>query len=149
MSRGPLSPKIRVLAGQLIACEAAARSQTGEDMPAALRVAEKLRLPLFTIAGRAACRSLLNASLRSARASAPEFDRVHITPEGSLDGWHGSRDPDRMAEAGAILISQLLGLLISLVGEAVTLKLIREVWPDIDLQRNVALERQAQERHQP
>jgi hypothetical protein len=38
-------------------------------------------------------------------------------------------DKDRAGEGGIILIARLLGLLRSFLGEALTLSLLRNVWP--------------------
>jgi hypothetical protein len=37
------------------------------------------------------------------------------------------------AEDGVILLSELLGLLMIFIGEALTLQLVRAVWPDATL----------------
>ena len=34
-------------------------------------------------------------------------------------------------EGGAILIAQLLGLLITFIGEGITLRLVQDVWPEV------------------
>ena len=33
-------------------------------------------------------------------------------------------------EGGAILIAQLLGLLLTFIGEGITLRLVQDVWPE-------------------
>jgi hypothetical protein len=39
--------------------------------------------------------------------------------------------PDVMADGGIVLVAQLLGLLVAFVGERLTLKIVREVWPNL------------------
>jgi hypothetical protein len=36
-----------------------------------------------------------------------------------------------MTEGGVVLVAQLLGLLVAFVGERLTLKIVREVWPNL------------------
>ncbi len=50
---------------------------------------------------------------------------VAIRADGSLDG---TEQVD--AAAGAEIVGQLLGLLVTFIGEPLTRQLVREVWPD-------------------
>jgi hypothetical protein len=93
-----------------------------------------LRQPLITLAGLAAFRSLLSRALTLARAEAPSLNALHVAVDGSLQGLEDFRpqvDADQIQEAGIILITQLLGLLVRVVGEAMTLQLVTsEILPD-------------------
>ena len=96
-------------------------------MPTALRVSEKLRRPLSTLAGSSGFRSLLARSLTLAKAQAPALSAVQVNPDGSLEGL-GSGDQD--AESGVILIAQLLELLVTFIGEGLVLSLVLDSWPN-------------------
>jgi len=37
---------------------------------------------------------------------------------------------DEAVNGGAVLVTQLLGLLVTFIGQALTLRLVRELWPD-------------------
>jgi hypothetical protein len=93
-----------------------------------------LRQPLITLAGVAGFRSLLSRALTLARVEAPSLSAVQVAADGSLQGLNELRpqvDEDQAREAGIILITQLLGLLVRVVGEAVTLQLVTsEILPD-------------------
>jgi hypothetical protein len=69
-----------------------------------------------------------------ARAEAPSLSVVQVAADGSIQGLDELRpqvDADQAREAGIILITQLLGLLVRVVGEAVTLQLVTsEILPD-------------------
>jgi hypothetical protein len=57
-----------------------------------------------------------------------------VAPDGNLQGMSAIEPPinverDRVHEAGVILISRLLGLLLIFLGEALTLSLLRNAWP--------------------
>ena len=101
---------------------------------AAFGVCERLRQPLIKLAGVAGFRSLLSRALALARAEAPSLSAVQIAADGSLQGLDGLRPQvhaDEAGEVGVILITQLLGLLVRVVGEATTLQLVTsEILPD-------------------
>jgi hypothetical protein len=125
-------PQTRDLAQRLLANENAAGKTSAEF--AAFGVCEMLRQPLVTLAGVAGFRSLLSRALTLARAEAPCLSAVQVAADGSLQGLGELRprvDADQAREAGIILISQLLGLLVRVVGEAMTLQLVTsEILPD-------------------
>jgi hypothetical protein len=132
-------PESRHLASSLLTYEAAAgkNSEPAESAPS--RVFEKLRRPLCALAGVAGFRSLLSRALTLAKAEAPSLRTVEIAADGSLQGLEQlgpqidkNKDQDRANanEGGAILIAQLLGLLLTFIGEAVTLRMLQDVWPE-------------------
>ena len=129
-----LSPQTRDLAQRLLAYENAAGKNTEPTEFAAFRVCERLRQPVITVAGVAGFRSLLSRALTLARAEAPSLGAVQVAADGSLKGLDELQpqvDADQAGEAGLILITQLLGLLVRVVGEAMTLQLVTsEILPD-------------------
>ena len=124
MNGSGASSKARELAQNLIAYEATAEQHS---TPAVFLVCEKLRRPLSTLTGTAGFRSLLARALTLAKREAGALDEVKVREDGSLDG------PVRGAEgpAGASLVAQLLGLLIAFIGDALTMRLVYEIWPDL------------------
>ena len=128
-----LPPQTRDLALRLLDHENAAGKTSEPTEFAAFGVCERLRQPLITLAGVAGFRSLLSRALTLARAEAPSLNAVQVAVDGSLQGLDGLRpqvDVDAR-EAGIILITQLLGLLVRVVGEAMTLQLVTsEILPD-------------------
>ena len=129
-----LPQQTRDLALQLLAHEGVAGNTSEPTEFAAFSVCERLRQPLITLAGVAGFRSLLSRALTLARAEAPSLSAVQLTADGSLKGLDELRpqiDTDQAREAGIILIAQLLGLLLRVVGEAMTLQLVTsEILPD-------------------
>ena len=115
-----LPPQTRDLALRLLACETAAGKTSEPSELAAFRVCARLRQPLITLAGVAGFRSLLSRALTLARAEAPSLGAVQIAADGSLQGPDGLRlqvVADETGEAGIILITQLLGLLVQLLAK--------------------------------
>jgi hypothetical protein len=128
-----LPPQTRDLAQRLLAYQNASGKTSEPTELAAFRVCETLRKPLCALAGVAGFRSLLSRALTLARAEAPSLSAVQVAADGSLQGLEKLRPPvaDQAREGGIILIAQLLGLLVRVVGEAVTLQLVTsEILPD-------------------
>jgi hypothetical protein len=129
-----LPPQTRDLAQRLLAYENAAGKTSEPTEFAVFRVCETLRQPLCALAGVAGFCSLLSRALTLARAEAPNLSAVQVSADGSLQGLDELRsqvDADQAREAGIILITQLLGLLVRVVGEAMTVQLVTsEILPD-------------------
>jgi hypothetical protein len=117
----------RELAQRLIAYEGAA-SNTSEPMElAAFRVCDTLRQPVCALTGVDGFRPLLSRALALARAEAPILSALQVAADGSLQGLDelGRQiDKDQVREGGAILIAQLIGLLLTFIGEAMTSRLV-------------------------
>jgi hypothetical protein len=108
-------------------------------MPALALVAEKLRRPLVTLTGIAGFRSLLARALTLAKAQASALNIVQVEPDGSLTGL-GDHEA-QVSEAGVMLIAELLGLLVTFIGEHLMLTLVRDAWPDLPFLDNGTLEK--------
>ena len=105
-----------------------------ESGSAAFHVNDKLRQPLSTLAGVSGFRSLLSRALALARGEVPWLRAVHIGADGALEGLDELRaqlSPAEIAEGEAVLIAQLIGLLVTFIGESLTVHLMHDVWPEI------------------
>ena len=123
------TPAIQDLARRLIVLEAERVGPPATGGVAAVQACEKLQVPLARLVGTFGFRSLLSRALAMAKAEDPSLDAVQVRPDGSLEGWAGIwRAHD--AEAGAVVLAHLLGLLVTFIGERITLQLVREGWPD-------------------
>jgi len=126
-------PESRHLAQRLLAYEGVAGENSKIPESAALRVCAKLRRPLITLAGVAGFRSLLSRALTLARAEAPSLSAVQIAADGSLKGLDELEpqiDKEQAKDGGVILIAKLIGLLLTFIGEGLTLRLVQDVWPE-------------------
>ncbi len=126
MNRNSINPKIWDVAQRLLSLESAAESRSNANTYTALIVSEKLRRRLSTLAGTAGFRSLLMRALTLAKREAQVLDGVQVKEDGSLEGLNGEE-----AEAGAVLIAHLVGLLETFIGESLTLRLLNDIWPDL------------------
>ena len=130
------SSSLRDLARRLLAAEA---EQSPQDLQhAAARVCEKLRRSLTRFAGADGFASLLRRSLTLARADVPELRDVQIDPDGSLAGLEELAARERrpgsdVAEGPVAITAHLLGLLVTFIGQPLTMSLVREAWPETPL----------------
>ncbi len=117
MSRA--SPQMRDVAVQLIACEANERGSLESKLPPAFHVCEKLRPHLATLMGKAGFRAVLSRALTVVSAELPWLVALQVSAEGALEGWdkpEAQVASKKLAEGGAILVAQLLGLLVAFIG---------------------------------
>ena len=108
--------------------------QTGRDTPA-FRACEKLRGPLSKLVGGAGFHSLLSRALTLAEAKAPCLRSFKVEPDGSLAAAPDANaqiDARAVAEGEIVLVSQLLGLLETFIGPALTLQVLRGIWPKMN-----------------
>lgn len=126
-----LPVETRNLARRLLAVEAALDKASPPTESAAFRVYEKLHQNLCALAGIAGFRSLASRALTLAKAEAPSLEAMQITADGFV---HGTRefepqiDKYHDEETEVILIAQLLGLLVTFIGETLTLRLVQDTW---------------------
>lgn len=121
-----LSREIGNLARRLIALEVPRDGESPASGNPAVKACDKLRIPLAKLAGVAGFRSLLSRALALAKGEFPELDPVKVNADGSLEGFDGIEQKD----AGVALVAQLLGLLVTFIGEPLSLSLVRDAWPE-------------------
>jgi hypothetical protein len=134
MNRVP--SETRALAARLIALELRSRKAGESKGPAAFPVCETLRPQLATLMGSAGFHALLTRALAVARAEDPWLRAVEVEADGSLrarDEAEAMANTKAMTESSVVLVSHLLGLLVAFIGDALTLRMVREVWPKLPL----------------
>ncbi len=96
-------------------------------------VCEKLRKPLSTLAGVAGYKALISRALALAKVDVPSLAVLEVKDDGSLavlNVYDPERDLDEVQNGDTALTAQLIGLLVTFIGEALTMQLVRDVWPD-------------------
>jgi hypothetical protein len=129
--------KTRELARRLVASEADASTTALQTKPATVRVYERLRRQLGAPMGVDGFQMLASRALALAKSQSPRLSAVQVTASGELHGLSevelqkgtGAGEDD---EAGVILIAQLLGLFLTFLGEATTLRLIEDLRLQVD-----------------
>jgi hypothetical protein len=117
-------------ARRLIASELDADPPSEMVEPATLRVYENLRRQLRAPVGVDGFQALATRALSLAKSQSPKLSAVQVAADGGLRGLGEVElqlDPDGDGEVGIILIAQLLGLFLNLLGEAATMRLIEGV----------------------
>lgn len=133
------SPEFHDLAQRFVAFETARVNASDEVIDAAVQIIEKLRLHLIKLAGVEGFRSLLMRALALARAQAPALQSLHVGADSSLQGPHETELHSLMGttgQDGIILVAHLLELLVTFIGETLTLQLVRDIWPDAYINRS-------------
>jgi hypothetical protein len=127
--------KTRDLARSLIAREADASKTSLHSEAATVRVYERLRRQLGAPVGVDGFQALASRALTLAKSQSPLLSAVQVTANGGLLGLgevESQTDADENGEAGVILIAQLLGLFLTFLGEATTLRLIEDLRLQVD-----------------
>ncbi len=122
----------RTLARRLIEHEAGRMLASPGSDQAAWRVCEQLRGSLSKLVGVAGFRSLLARALTLTQRDAAWLARIEVKPDGTLAGLGVDApgyDRESAAQAGLLLVTQLLALLHTFIGEALSLRLVRDIWP--------------------
>jgi hypothetical protein len=128
--------KPRDLARSLVASEADASTTSLHSEPATVRVYERLRRQLGSPVGVDGFQSLASRALALAKSQSPRLSAVQVAANGDLRGLgevESQTDADEDGEAGIILIAQLLGLFLTFLGEATTLRLIDDLRYQVDV----------------
>jgi hypothetical protein len=125
--RTEINPAARHLADRLVAVEDGARTVAPEDRLATCRVCEKLRRPLGHLVGSAGFRALFQRALTLAQRESPALGGVEVMADGSITGLEGAA-----AEASSVLLAHLIQLLMTFIGESLTLTLLQDIWPGIE-----------------
>lgn len=122
------SQSARDLAQRLLELETGSAPALGAHVLAGARVCAKLRNALVRFAGADGFTSLLRRALALARAELPVLQAVEVDADGSLEGFEQVVSTAG-ADAALSLIAHLLDLLVTFIGEPLTLRLVRDAWP--------------------
>ena len=138
---------LRSLATKLIVCESSSNIGTAgenlplENVPVVFRVTETLRGSLSRLVGIAGYRVLLARALSVAKSQDSTFGNFRVSQEARLEAVNGSQSHPLQDDAGVVLIAQLLGLLVTFIGEPLTISLIAEAWPSFTATNSSTLEK--------
>jgi hypothetical protein len=123
-------------AKRLILHDLGRNGSAATKLPGAFSVPAKLRSPLVKLIGSGGFRALLLRSLALAGAEVPWLRAVRVKPDGALEGFEEIQPqppPEDFLEGSEVLLAQLLGLLVTFIGPALTSRLVGEIWPKFSL----------------
>ena len=130
---------MRDLARRLLA---ASHTVSDPHVHEAVLVSDKLRMSLTRFAGVDGFVSLQRRALVLASADVPALQRVKVGEDGRLEGFEqlaavtGTGAAAAAAAAAAAITAHLLGLLVTFIGEPLTLRLERATRPDTEPRSN-------------
>ena len=114
--------------------EALGAKSPGPRTLAACLVGEKLRPQLAALMGNVGFSALQSRALALANGQFPWLHAVHIKANGGFEGLEAvdaQVGPEEFFEGCVVLFAHLLGLLVTFIGEELTQRLMREVWPEL------------------
>jgi hypothetical protein len=129
------SPQMRLLAKQLHSFEGSSDASVGTDRASTFPAVEKLRLSLIQLMGSIGCRALIARANKLAAAEIHWLAGLRIGEDGELHGVPEAlkaESPTSLPDGEVALIAQLIGLLVAFIGPVLTLRLIKQVWPQLD-----------------
>ena len=130
------SPATKDLARRLLAFEAEHDNAPEARVHVAAQVIDQLRTHLIRLAGVVGFRSLLSRALTLAKSEVPLLNMVRVGADGSLEGLEGiaqSQEAGADEQAGLVLVAHLLDLLVTFIGQPLTLRLVIDAWPDASI----------------
>ena len=123
---------MRRIARGLVAREAIGNNLSGTKVAAPFGgVVEKLRRPLVALTGSAGVGALVSRALALAGGEVRWLRAVHVKADGALEcpAEMTQLDQEERAKGEVALIAHLLELLVTFIGEPLTVSLVQEVWP--------------------
>ncbi len=127
-----LSPAIHDLARQVVAARQTASDSQGHDAA----MIETLRIAVTRFAGAEGFTSLLRRAVVLASRDMPSLQSVKVGAHGRLEGLEhlaalpGADSARARHEATVVIAARLLELLVTFIGESLTLTLVRASWPE-------------------
>jgi hypothetical protein len=102
---------------------------------ATFQVIDDLRPHVVNLMGLGGFRGLLSRAIALGGEEIRWLRAVHVKTDGSLTGFeeYASLAPGDFAEGKVVLLAQLLGMLVAMIGVRVTLRLVLDIWPKLSL----------------
>ena len=121
---------MRIYAERLIALEIS-RNASSKPNPTAAFVAIEALVPHFgALMGAAGFRALISRAIVLSNAEVAWLHNLQVSKNGSFEGLNKLEvqvDPQEIANGGTVLLAQLLGLLVSFIGEDLTFRLLCDI----------------------
>ena len=128
------TPRTRAFAQRLIDCERAGERASAKTVPTALVICTKLQPDLASLMGDSGFRAVMSRALTLAKLESPQLDALRITTNderADLYEYEPGLTPDDVEDGGVVLVAQLLGLLGTFIGDSLTERIVRGVWPKL------------------
>jgi hypothetical protein len=124
------SASLQAWARQLLTVQAGEQSAADNRGSEVVRVCERMRISLTRFVGADGFTALLRRALALARVDVPSLQAAKITADGHLWGFEEfAADTKNDIDAAIAITAHLLGLLVTFIGEPLTLNLMRDSFP--------------------
>ena len=126
-----VSPQLRSLAKHLTAYEVSGPPSATSNPPA-FRTIEKLRSYLAMLMGPSGSQALLSRALVLAAPEVPWLSRLRVVGDGEFEGLASALAELEAREFFAgetVVMAHILRLLVAFIGPALTLRLLKQLWP--------------------
>jgi hypothetical protein len=130
------SSQMRRFARRVLAHETPLRRRSSDGAnPATFQVIDELRPQLVNLMGMGGFRGLLSRAIVLGGEELRWLRAVHVKADGALEGFeeHAQLAPGQFAEGKVVLLAQLLGVLVALIGVGLTLRMVHDTWPNLSL----------------
>jgi hypothetical protein len=124
------TPKLLIYAESLIDYEMSRNASSKSKPTAAFVVIEKLSPHFGALMGAAGFRALISRALVLADAEVAWLRKVYVKEDGTFEGLNeleAQANPEEIAAGGIVLLARLLGLLVTFIGEDLTLQLLDNI----------------------
>jgi len=131
-----VTPRIRNFARRLLVYEMRNKNSSDVQPHDTFHVCEKLRPLLATLMGTGGFRALLSRALVLTNAEVSGLRAVGVNDVGILESHEESQsqlNSRKFFEGQVVLTANLLVLLMAFIGEDLTVRLVRDVWPDFQI----------------
>ena len=94
------------------------------------RMLEKLRRAVALFAGEEGATALFRRALAIAKEEIPALHQLSVSGDKGLQGLEKLAVDSGGRAAASVITEHLLSLLITFVGESLTIRLVHDAWPD-------------------
>lgn len=126
MTRNGTNAGQRELAQHLVKYEECLRPGSAADVSGTQPVIERLQPFLVPLVGKVGFSSLLARALTLAKRESPSLREVRIEADCRLNGLTGDNSSEMV-----VLIAHLIALLTTFMGATLTIRLLRNAWPEL------------------
>lgn len=130
------SSRMRYLAERIIKQELGERGLPSTEFQISGAVIQKLKPKLVDLMGNNGFYALVSRALALSKEEVPWLAGARLNKEGILEEFEDSHEPaahGRTCNGGSVMLASMLGLLSSFIGELLTMQLVLEVWPKLQL----------------
>jgi len=126
------TPTTKHFAGLVLENELADSSDPNDLQSAVERIFDKLNAHLSIRFGSGGYHALLRRALTLAADDVSVLASVHISEDGSVEGFQGMTDSQSISDGSVAMLARLIELLDTFIGRNLTVRVLQNVWPNVE-----------------